>query len=158
MMFPEFSWRNRNEKTIPQIPKPVGTLKKAWWIRVRELKDVRRHCQWLQKARVGVGEEGGWGGGGVLGPCQWRPYSFWLPWINLLAGELWGEGRSGGISSVALLWLSAELSARTHTQNAARHTINTYVHTPQAHGQECERYMLHLDTPASHYSQIHTLH
>lgn len=78
--------------------------------------------------------QGGSGGGvggwvGVLGPCQWRPYSFWLPWINLLAGELWGEGRSGGISSVALLWLSAELSARTHTQNAARHTINTYIHT-----------------------------
>lgn len=100
------------------------------------------------KSQGGSGWVVGWGG--VLGPCQWRPYSFWLPWINLLAGELWGEGRSGGISSVALLWLSAELSARTHTQNAATHTINMYVHTPQAHSV---RDVLHLSTPASRYSQ-----
>lgn len=105
---------------------------------MRELKDVRRHCQYKKPG----GGWSGWGGrgwGGVLGPCQGQPCSFWLPWINLLAGELWGEGRSGGISSVALLWLSAELSARTHTQNPARHTINTHIHIhihiPQAHSQ-----------------------
>lgn len=38
----------------------------------------------------GSGLVGGAGELGVLGagPCQWRPQSFWLPWINLLAGEL----------------------------------------------------------------------
>lgn len=35
---------NKTKLYVNYIQKPVGTLKKAWWIRVRELKDVRRHC------------------------------------------------------------------------------------------------------------------
>lgn len=104
------------QRIFQKIAKPVGTLTKS-------LVGQTEGGQRWKTLPVTTKSQGGWE---VLGPCQWRPYSFWLPWINLLAGELWGEGRSGGISSAALLWLSTVLSARTHTHDKY---VRTHTHT-----------------------------